>query len=169
MAAVGGTRERQTQGRSPFLPCRRSFLFPSAEGSVARRRILPRKSAPVRRKLLSFRREVPERTHLDGRRPDAWETRCPRRAGSRLQLPQGAPLPPVWTSSCALHCRPLPYHRHRALSPLPTHPGLAKLTTLPEPVCACAWGKRLANSTREASVCCAHDVRPAPTGRSPLV
>ena len=139
---------------------RRSFvLSPSvARPPPRRRRILPSKSAPVRRKLLSCRREVRERSLLDGRRPGAWEARCPRRAESRLQLPQGAPLPPVWTSSCALHCRPLPYHRHRALSPLPVHPGRAK-TTLPEPVRACAWGERLANSTREAlgllRACCA--------------
>ena len=51
----------------------------------------------------------------------------------------------VWTSSCALHCRALPDHRHRAPSPLSVFPGLAR-KTLPEPVCA--WGKHLAHSTR---------------------
>ena len=92
-----------------------------------------------------------KRASRDGRRPDAWEVRCPCRADSRLQLSHGMP-PPRYGHPAVLHCRPLPDHRHRALSSLPVFPGLAK-TPLPEPVCA--WGKHLANSTREASVYCA--------------
>jgi hypothetical protein len=68
----------------------------------------------------------PERRFLDGRRPDAREARCPFRADSRLQLPQGTPLPLPWYGRRAVPCtvEPCPTIATEHRAHCPYSPGL---------------------------------------------
>ena len=115
----------------------------------------------------------PERRFLDGRRPDAREARCPFRADSRLQLPQGTPLPLPWYGRRAVPCtvEPCPTIATEHRAHCPYSPGLQERpsrsqcvrgeSTSPIPLGAARFTARRPHA-------CTHtcDARPAPTARS---